>query len=126
YCDGSGAPEVVSDAAPLDDVFADLELLGTLLGTQEQADEAVEDLRARVQAVRDEVSPSGERTAAALFVSAAQSPLGAYGGLSMIDQLMGYLGLTNIYTDEPKRYFEPTVESFIDAGPEVLIGLYQA
>lgn len=126
YCDGSGAPEVVSDSAPLDDVFADLELLGTLLGTEEQADEAVQDLQARVEAVRDSVPTSQARTAAALFVSTAQSPLGAYGGLSMIDQLMDYLGLTNIYTDEPKRYFEPTVESFIDAGPEVLIGLYQA
>lgn len=126
YCDGSGAPEVASDDRPLQNVFADLEMLGDLLGTGEQAQAAVEDLQARVDAVREAASSAAPRNAAALFVSSGDSPLGAYGGRSMVDELMGYLGLTNIYADEPKRYFEPTVESFISGAPEVIVALYQA
>ncbi|WP_306368939.1 ABC transporter substrate-binding protein [Nocardiopsis sp. CC223A] len=126
YCGGFGAGQ--SDVEdPLEGVYDDITTLGEVLGTEETAEQAVTDLRGRVDAVRQqaEQSPPPGGTAAALFVAGPDSGLGAYGRRGMIHQQMEYAGLSNVFEDTDERYFEPNTEALIDAAPERLIALYE-
>ncbi|WP_028646680.1 ABC transporter substrate-binding protein [Nocardiopsis sp. CNT312] len=126
YCGGFGAGQSeVED--PLEGIYADITTLGQVLGSEEDAEQAVTDLRGRVDAVTEqaEQSPPPEGTAAALFVAGPDSGLGAYGRRSMIHQQMRYAGLSNVFEDTDERYFEPSTEALIEAAPERLIALYE-
>lgn len=126
YCDGSGTPDFDSPLPPFESIYADIELYGELLGTADQATAAVADLADRVAAVQEEFADASTASAAALFVFDAESPLGAYGNLALVNQQMQFLGLTNVFADTEERYFEPSIEAFIEGNPDVVIALYQA
>ncbi|QSB14416.1 ABC transporter substrate-binding protein [Natronosporangium hydrolyticum] len=125
-CDDAGAGQDAADYSALAAVYDDITTYGQLLGTEEQAQTAIEELQARVDAVAAQVEGDSARPGAALFVSGADSALGAYGGLSMVHEQLGILGFQNVFGDTAQRYFEPSVEALIDAQPEVIIALYQA
>lgn len=125
-CDEAGAPQQAGEFSPLAAMYADIELYGRILGTSDRAAASVVELRARVDAARDRVATTGPSTAAALFVTGPDSPLGAYGGLSMAGEQLTVLGLDNVFADTPQRYFEPSVESLIARDPDLLLALYQA
>lgn len=126
YCGGFGAGQSEVEN-PLEGVYADVETLGRVLGTEEEAQQASTELRDRVDAVRQQAKetlpPSG--TSGAVFVPGPDSALGAYGRRSMIHQQMSYLGLSNVFEGTDERYFEPNTEALIDANPERLIALYE-
>lgn len=124
YCGGFGAGQSQRSGSALDDVATDVETIGTALGTSDVADAAAADLRARVEAVRAQSTSDG-RTAAALFVSGPDSPLGAYGNLGMVHEQLEIVGLGNVFGAEAERYFEPSVEALIGTAPDVLLALYE-
>lgn len=117
-----------------DALYAEIALYGRVLGTEETAAAAVEGLRSRVEAARVEAARvaaaraagAPASSAAALFVTDAQSALGAYGGRSMVHQQLEVVGLTDVFGGEAARYFEPSVEALIAAGPDVVLALHQA
>lgn len=110
-----------------EDIFADIELFGRLLGTAEAASQEVEELRTRVKAVEAAAAdgPSGRRAVALIF-DREGGVLKAYGSTSTVDRQMDILGLSNIFGDVDKRNFEPSVEEIIERDPEVVIVLTQA
>ncbi|MFC5286355.1 ABC transporter substrate-binding protein [Actinokineospora guangxiensis] len=123
YCGGFGAGQSeVGD--PIEELFTDVETVGRVLGTEDAAKAAADDLRARVAAVRENSTPR-EGTTAALFVAGPDTGLGAYGRRSMIHQQMAALGLANTFESADERYFEPSTESLIAAAPERIIALHQ-
>ena len=124
YCGGFGAGQ--SEVAdPIEELFGDVETLGRVLGTEQAATTAADDLRARVAAVREQAKPDAG-TAAALFVAGKDAGLGAYGKRSMIHQQMAAVGLANAFGEADERYFEPSTESLIAAAPRRIIALYEA
>lgn len=125
-CDTGGAAENAAGYSAMQAMYDDITTYGRLLGTQEQAAAAVADLQKRVQAVAEQTQRGEPRPAAALFVSGSGNSLGAYGSLSMVHEQLELLGLRNIFRDTRQRYFEPNVDTLINAQPEVIIALYQA
>ncbi|KOX10027.1 ABC transporter substrate-binding protein [Nocardiopsis sp. NRRL B-16309] len=126
YCGGFGAGQSeVED--PLEGVFDDITTLGQVLGTEDAAEQAVTDLRGRLDAVteRAEQSPPDEDAAAALFVAGPDAAIGAYGRRGMVHQQMEYAGLSNVFEDTDERYFEPNTEALIEAAPQRIIALYE-
>ncbi|WP_232666349.1 ABC transporter substrate-binding protein [Pseudonocardia sp. TRM90224] len=111
----------------LEAMYADIETYGRVFGTRPQATAAVAQLRERVAAAGRRVAGIGAgRGAAALFVGAPDSPLGAYGRLSTAHQQLEALGFRNVFDEVAKRHFEPGTEQVISAAPEVVVALYQA
>lgn len=125
YCGGFGAgeSEVVD---PLQGVYDDVTMLGDVLGTADVAAESVAELEDRVETVREAAGSGDGGTATAVFATDPGTPLGAYGGNSMVHAQMEILGLENTFAAEEERYFEPGVESLVDAAPERMIALYEA
>ncbi|KYG28271.1 ABC transporter substrate-binding protein [Alkalihalobacillus trypoxylicola] len=126
YCGGFGAGQSTIEN-PIEGIFEDINALGEIFSTQDVAESAVEDFRDRVEAVNILASESSTSTisTAALFVSGTDTGIGAYGNRSMLHQQMEYLGLSNIFEDTNERYFEPSIESFINEEPERIIALFE-
>ncbi|MGN2640202.1 ABC transporter substrate-binding protein [Nocardia takedensis] len=109
-----------------DDVFADIELYGKLLGTEDSARATVTALRQRVTAVADRhAAPGPKRPAAALIISRDGTKVNAYGGTSTAHTQLGILGLDNVFGEVAKRSFEANTETLIARDPEVIILLTQ-
>lgn len=64
------------------------------------------------------------RRAAAVIYGSGGDQLGSYGRLSMAHCQMEALGLTNVFEDQPERFFEPSAEEILDRDPEVLFLLF--
>lgn len=109
-----------------EEIFADIELLGRLLGTDEAAEDEADDLRRRVDAVEQGADGSESRSAAALIFGRDTPTISAYADRSTVDEQMGHLGLDNVFGDADERYFEVNVEEIIDRDPELIILLTQA
>ncbi|SMD25963.1 ABC transporter substrate-binding protein [Kibdelosporangium aridum] len=126
YCGGFGAGQSeIQD--PLEGVYADIETLGRVLRTEEQAKQAVTGLKGRVEAVRQrgQQSPPSSNSTAAVFVAGPDSDLDAYGRRSMIHQQMTYAGLSNVFQNTDERLFDVNTEALINAAPQRLIALYE-
>lgn len=109
-----------------EDIFADIELYGRLLGTSDVASDEVRQLRERVAAVeKQSMSSPANRRAAALIFARGGGSLSAYGNASTVDKQMAILGLTNVFDDVEKRNFEVGIEEIIARDPEVIILLTQ-
>ncbi|WP_258903980.1 ABC transporter substrate-binding protein [Actinokineospora sp. UTMC 2448] len=127
YCGGFGAGQ--SDVHdPLEELYRDVETLGRVLGTEQQAKDAVTGLRGRVDAVREKArqSPPADTATAALFIAGPDAQPGAYGKRSMIHQQMESVGLVNVFAGTDERYFEPNTEALIKAAPQRIVALYEA
>ncbi|MEU2254000.1 ABC transporter substrate-binding protein [Nocardia xishanensis] len=113
-------------AGTFDDVFADIELYGTLFGTGAAATASTAELRGRVAAVaarHPAVVPA--KPAAALIISRDGAKVSAYGSTSTVATQMRMLGLDNIFGDVAKRNFDANTETLIQRDPEVIILLTQ-
>ncbi len=104
-------------------MYNQVELYGRLFGN-EKAAARVAGLKDRVASVERSVQGSSGRTAAILFVYLGNDPPGAYGADSMSDAQLKTVGLTNVFGDVDKRYFDPSVEEIIARDPDVLILLH--
>ncbi|MEV0033424.1 ABC transporter substrate-binding protein [Nocardia sp. NPDC050793] len=113
-------------AGTFDDVFADIELYGTLFGTGATATASAAELRGRVAAVAAR-HPAGAtaKPAAALIISRDGAKVSAYGSTSTVATQMRMLGLDNIFGDVAKRNFDANTETLIQRDPEVIILLTQ-
>lgn len=107
-------------------IFADIELVGRLLGTQDAAGREAATLRERVSAVEKTSSGTPQRRSAAALIFGRGTPtISAYGNPSTVDQQMEILGLTNVFRDVDERVFDPTIEDIITRNPDIVILLTQ-
>ena len=95
---------------------ADIERVGRVTGTTEKAASVVGVMKLDVEAVRSAVEAVPPVSA---FVEIAQSPLYTVGAGTLIDELVGLAGGTNIVT-EP-GYVAYSSEQLIQADPEVYL-----
>lgn len=101
-CDEAGAPQS-GRFSPLQAMLDDIALYGRISGGERRAQAAITALRERIEAVRESAGGSGNATGAALFVTDAETPIGAYGDLSMVDEQLEVLGLRNVFGDSGAR-----------------------
>ncbi|MCH1867437.1 ABC transporter substrate-binding protein [Nocardioides sp. CFH 31398] len=122
YCAGIEGRST-GGASGFDLIYRDVETYGELFGTEQEAADAVADMRARTQAATEQVEAAAGTTAVPLYV-AAGGPLGSYGGQSLVSEQMAALGLENVFADVPKRYFEPSSEEVVGSEPDLVFAMY--
>ncbi len=120
YCGGQGTAG--GDGADFDDVYADIELYGRVLGTADRAAESIAELRERVTGFRSGQPDRSQRSAAELQVS--ENVMYAAGNTSMEHTQLEMLGLRNVFGDAADQFIEPSIEELIARDPEVLILQY--
>lgn len=115
---GSHAPGSSDGTADFDDVISDVDLLGRLLGTDENAKASVAEIRARISQVQPPAEVQG-KTSATVIVTG--SSLKAYGSWSMAHTQLQALGARNVFGDVDSRVFEVNVEDLIERDPEIVV-----
>lgn len=123
YCAGVDGGSSVGEQSGFDLIYRDIEAYGTLFGTEEIAEEAVQGLRERVAAVEEQVAERPQQSAIPLYVN-AEGPLGAYGGQALVSEQMALLGLDNGFGGVAKRYFEPNAEEIVDSAPDLVFAMF--
>lgn len=108
-----------SHAATLEDVYADVERIGELFGTQKHAARSVASMRVREQAAREQVADLPSRTAASIYFFGGTPSTN--GNRNIIHSMMESLGLRNVFGDVDRDYIESNVEELIERDPDVLI-----
>jgi iron complex transport system substrate-binding protein len=104
-------------------IYRDVESYGRLFGTQQVAAEAVQDMRERVAAAAQRIDEGAGERALSLYVPTAGT-LGSYGHESLVSEQMSLLGLENVFSDVPKRYFEPSTEELVASAADKVFAMY--
>lgn len=134
----AGIPEIVIDGecshdaaltekTDFDAIFADVERLATVFGTQVVADEHLTELRAELDELAAAATDTDSGTAAVVYYFSESSTLSARGGQGIADDVLDRAGFDNVYGDEPSVYLEVNVETLLDANPDTIVlayGLY--
>lgn len=119
YC--SNPDPELSTTATFDRVWDEVRSLGSLLGADDQAEQAIAAAKASVE------SPAPDAgTAAALYVSSGGAVLSPYGGPSMVTPVFAAAGLTNVYADSDQRVFDASVEDILSRDPGTIVLLYSS
>ncbi|MGQ3381909.1 ABC transporter substrate-binding protein [Glutamicibacter sp. TV12E] len=104
-------------------IYKDVESYGQLFGTEEMAKESVDQMRDRVAAAARGVKGQDGQRGLPLYVPTSGA-LGSYGHESLIDEQLDLLGMQNVFSDVPKRYFEPSNEELVDSDADKLFAMY--
>lgn len=122
-------PELMCPGAAVDASFAtlngEIERYGEVFDRRAEAAALVDELDARVTAVRSASADRERLTAAVLYPSTGGGPLYAYGAGSMAQPQLDAAGLDNVFETNDERVFEVQAEQLIATDPDVLILLHQ-
>ena len=113
-----GIPYMILAARTLDDVFKDLKMVGVITGHIQQADVLVDQLEARVDAVKAKTL-AGNVSKPKVYLEFY--PLWTYGPGSFGDDLIKLAGGTNIAGNTSAEYVPLTDEFVIAQNPDIIV-----
>jgi iron complex transport system substrate-binding protein len=106
---------------PADDLLPvvadDVEQMGNIFSTADTADANAEALRERLEAVE----PAASGTAAAIYFFGGDTDRSAYGGTSLVNDMLERVGLTNVFAETDQAYLPLDMEALFDADPDILV-----
>lgn len=118
--EGYGLKVFILQAATIDQVASDIELVGKITGAEKQARKVAQETRARVQAVRAKVPAVGDAARPRVFW-ALDAELWTVGPGSFVDDLIVSAGGRNVGASLGLPYGKFSEESLLEADPDVII-----
>jgi len=115
-----GLTVVALAPATFDDIFEGIEIVGEITGTEDKAEDLLEDMRERVEDITDKTKdlPESERTT--VFYLVWHDPLMTSGGDTLINEMIEMTGGTNIF-EEVSGAAIVDLEELIARDPQVII-----
>ena len=113
-----GITVLTLDAVDLDDLLADIGVLGGAVGAAEAAAELIGGMRAEIDRIADEVAGRDRVTC---FYEVFYPPLIAAGPGTFIDDLLRRAGCDSVTADATGAYPEWSVEDLVASSPEVYL-----
>lgn len=115
---GLGIRVVQVPTRTLDDIAAGVVAMGELAGTQETAQRAAAEYRARIAALREQYRG---RATVRVFVQIDDAPLYTVGGPHLITEILGLCGGENVFADATAQALPVDLESVLARAPEVIL-----
>jgi len=119
--DQSGISVFLVNPQKIDEVLETMLTLGRITGKDDVARRVVEDLRARVEAVREKVSSIPVEKRPKVFYEIGHDPLITAGPGNFVDSLISAAGGINIAGDAPTDWPRYSIEAVIMKAPDVII-----
>lgn len=115
----AGIPVVyIPTSVSFEAIYEDIAFLGTLTGTDDQADGMIEDMKNRIATVEETVNSAEVKT---VYFEISPAPyLFTFGSGTFLNEAIELAGGVNIFAGE-NSWFEPSEESILSANPEVII-----
>lgn len=117
-----GIAAYVFDATAIDDVLADIQRLGEMVGTEETANDRARTLRDAVDFVTSTAAAAPERPSVLVLVGDAD--LYAFGSGSYIQDLVRRAGGSSITADIPQMNAVLSEEYVLSQDPDVIVGAF--
>ncbi|WP_156759104.1 ABC transporter substrate-binding protein [Microbacterium karelineae] len=106
-------------------IFADVERLARIFGTESDAAANLTTLRAELDELTATApEPSDDAEAAVVYYFSESASLSARGGQGIADDVLARAGYGNVYGDEPSVYLEANIETLLDADPAMIVIAY--
>ncbi|URN00863.1 ABC transporter substrate-binding protein [Actinomadura madurae] len=119
----SFCPEGIEDPG-YETIYGQMRLYGKVFGREAKAEQAVTDLRRRIETVEAGLPAQKGRKVAVLWPYRGEGTIGAYGGQSMATPQLETLGARNVFADVDKRVFEVSMEELLGRDPDVIVLLH--
>ena len=117
--ENAGITCVVLDAQDIGGVYTEIELLGELMGMQDNAEKVINDMKAGFAAVSADADKNKGKTVY-FEVSPLQYGLWAAGSGTFMDEVAGMLGLTNCFSDV-SGWAQISEEQVIARNPDYIV-----
>lgn len=116
-----GVPSIVLDPSSLEEIYASIMMLGKATGEEKKAQELENELRKKIEGVREKVShlPEGEKVK--VYYEVYPDPLMSIGSNTIIHELIETAGGINIFADLAVSYPQISAEAVIEGNPDVII-----
>jgi len=114
-------PVLVLAPASLDDVYADIQLVGQITGHQEEAIHVVQEMKARIDGVAEKVSAIPEEERLLVFWETWDEPLMTAGPSTFTGQMIELAGGVNVFADLTEDYPQISAEEVIARNPAVIL-----
>lgn len=109
-------------AASFEDVYANLELVGKLVESEDVAAQVVEDMKARITAIEEKIAAVSEQERPTVFWEIWDEPLMTSGPNTFSAQLIEIAGGINIFPDLTEDYPQISVEEVVSRNPDIIMG----
>ena len=116
--EGLGIRVISIPTRRLDDIATGIVALGELAGTRPVAEQAAQEYRARIAALRDQYR---SRPVVRVFVQIDDVPLYTVGGPHLITEILGLCGGENVFADADAQALPVDLESVLARAPEVIL-----
>lgn len=110
---------VIASAATFDDVYGDIEQLGDVVGQADKADEVIEEIQTKIEAVQEKTAKLVEKKQAYFEISPAPDIWTAAAG-TFQHEILTAAGVDNIFADQT-GWFSVASEDIITRNPEVIL-----
>jgi len=119
--EGLGIPFAVVQPKDINDILEDIELLGNATGEQKKANELINDMRSRVDAVTARVSGAPRPSVFYVFDATDTTKPWTAGPGSFADALISLGGGANVAAISSDAWIQFNMEELVDADPEILL-----
>lgn len=109
-------------ANSFEDVYANLELVGKLTGHEAEAEQVVEQMKARIAAVEEKVATIPQEDRPTVFWEIWDEPLMTSGPNTFSAQMIEIAGGINIFSDLTEDYPQVSTEEVVKRNPDVIMG----
>lgn len=115
-----GLTVVTLAPADFDGIFEGIELVGEITGTEDVAEELLEDMRDHIDAIADKTKDLAENERTSVFYLVWHDPLMTSGGDTLINEMIEMAGGRNLFPDVSGAAFVD-LEELITRDPQVII-----
>lgn len=117
--EAAGITVVTSDADDIAGTYTAVELLGTVMGREEEAAAVIDEMKAELEALRRDI-PEEERKSVYFEISPLEYGLWAAGENTFMDEICQLLGLKNLFADVD-GWGQVSQEQVIQRDPDYIV-----
>ncbi|MGF3066040.1 ABC transporter substrate-binding protein [Facklamia sp. P12945] len=116
----AGITVLVTDAQTIEEVYEAIDLLGQLVGKEEEADQLIEEMETVFKEFEEKADQEEESKSVYYEVSPLEFGLWTAGSETFMDEIGQMLNLENVFADQ-KSFVEVSEEQVLLANPQVII-----
>ena len=117
--EAAGIHVVVSEATDIQGVYTAVEMIGALMGREDNAAQVIQNMKDTFDQIREQSAGDGSQTIY-FEVSPLQYGLWAAGSNTFMDEIAGMMGLTNCFADVD-GWGEISEEQVIQRNPDIIV-----
>lgn len=121
-----GHGTTLADRTDFDAVFADVERLAGVFGTEDVAQERLGEMKQELEEMTAATGDTEQtQTAAVVYYFSESASMSARGGMGIADDVLARAGFDNVYGGEESVYIEgANIETLLDADPHTIVLAY--